>query len=243
MNIAAPKNNVPPLADVKVGEFTKMEAAQFIGSGFSHIHSSPHLFLDPFLFITQQKIQGNKTSYPWEMGESLQPLILTSARSRSKLIDELGERMDFAKQTQNRDRMNIVLEEILTNSFYHSIKDPNGKDFFDRQQDVSLPFHQAVSIKFNETDLGIHLCVSDNGGSLMFSDLSQRFSRFFSKTPSEIPFDSKHSGAGLGLSLVFQVSTHLNIEVDRNNSTKISVWLDKSKYLNPEVFSFNFFEV
>jgi len=243
MNTAVLKINDFFHEKVKVGRFSKKEAAQFIGSGFSHIHSTPHLFLDPSLAITQQKIQGNKTSYPWEIGESLQPLILTSARSRSKLIDEIGEKMDFAKQTQNRDRMNMVLEEILTNSFYHSIKDPNGKDFFDRQQDVNLPLHQAISIKFNETDLGIHLCVSDNGGSLMFSDLSQRFSRLSSKTQPEIPFDSKHSGAGLGLSLIFQMSTHLNIEVNRNNSTKISVWLDRSKHLNPEVFSFNFFEV
>lgn len=229
-------------AEIKAGLFSKEEASEFLFLGHRHIHSTMLQLADPLVQQTMQKQMGEHTCYNWEVAEQNNNIALSESSRKRAVIEILTAHTQFANQTQNRDKLETVLEELLTNSLYHSQRDSSGQDIFNRTEAVVFSQEKAVSVQFGETSAGIHLLVCDSGGSLRFEDFSVRLNRFFSQDHPHFSLEQKQSGAGLGLSLVFQLATHTHISVVRGKRTSISVWLSKNKYQDPDFFSFNFFE-
>lgn len=238
--IKASKSN--PQGEIKVGLFSKEEASEFIFLGHRNIHSTMLQLADPLVQQTMQRQMREGTCYTWEVAKQKSKIDLTESSKKRDAIETLASQTQFANQTQNRDKLETVLEELLTNSLYHSQKDSSGQDLFKRTESLNLPHEKAVTIQFSENTTGMHLLVCDSGGSLRFEDFSLRLKRFFSQNQPHFSLEQKHSGAGLGLSLVFTLATHMHISVARGKRTSISVWLSKSKYQDPDFFSFNFFE-
>lgn len=228
--------------EVQIGLFSKEEAAHFFFSGYRHLHSTLLQSSDPLVQQTIRRIKGNAAVYSWETANEHKQILVKSSSEKREAIRDLNSRTDFSNQTQNRDKLEMVLEELLTNALYHSEKNSHGRDFFKRTELVTLPSKKAINIQFDETSNGIHLKVKDHGGSLLFNDFSIRLKNFFSQSKTHIPMEEKHSGAGLGMSLVFQLATHMSISVNKGISTTVSVWLAKTKLYDPDFFSLNFFE-
>jgi len=228
--------------EIKVALFSKKESAQFIASGTRHIHSTMLLFSDPSFALTKKKFLEPELEYPWEVMTEKEVIFASESTSKQSVIKHILTETEFSKQSQNKDRLNIVLEELLTNAFYHSKKDSSGNDLYPRTAEVYLEKNQEIRIEYGENSHGIYVSVLDHGGSLSFNDLAKRLGRFFSETNTKNSFDTKSSGAGLGLSMVYQVATHFLIEVKKGCSTKVALWLTKSRYFDQDSFSFNFFE-
>ncbi|MFM8268770.1 MAG: hypothetical protein ACKN9V_01165 [Pseudomonadota bacterium] len=227
--------------EIKSGLFSKQEGAQAIISGVRHIHSSLLGVNDPCWKVTQSRLQNHLIAYPWELSTSADGLILTNSTQRSDCWDRIISSTAFGQESQNRERLKLVTEELLSNSFYHSYKNQKQQDKYDRMSPVQLNRGEEIKVLFKENPSGLHLVIEDQGGSLTFKDFIASFSRCFQQTPTHMSFDQKHAGAGLGLFLVYQTVSHLCISIDPGKQSRLSLWLSNTNQYDPDSFSFNFF--
>lgn len=239
-SLSTPSSKHP--SDLMVGLFSKSEAAHWISKGIQHFHSSLLLAADPCVQITQRKLAGERLAYPWEKLTENKTQTIGSSIERKSVLHQITASLSFSKRSQNRERLEMVLEELTTNALYHSRKDPQGNDFYSRRQEVILEQGKSISVEYGENREGILISVSDFGGSLRFADVSQRIVRNQNELASEPHFDSKDSGAGLGMKMVFEVSTHIQVYVKVLSFTRVSVWLSRNEHFDPDFFSFNFFK-
>ena len=132
---------------------------------------------------------------------------------------------------------------MLTNAIYHSYKNSDGSDKYDRREDAQLQSEECVLVRFAENLNGMNLIVEDQGGSLTLNDFQRAFERCYQrKNGREIGIETKHSGAGLGLFMVFELSAHIHVKVEKKKKTCFSVWIPDSQQFDPDTFSFNIFE-
>ncbi|NBT58311.1 ATP-binding protein [bacterium] len=241
MSLSSTKNR-SCIDGVKTGLFSKQEGAEVILQGTRHVHSSLLGTSDPCWKITQELILGKSLSYPWEIGIETKPLVLKQSQKRNECFEAIASTTHFGYKTQNRDRLRLILEELLSNSLYHAYKNKKEEDKYDRLSSVTLAPGEEVRVFFGENSGGLHVVVEDHGGSLTFDHFSKCFNRCVHQTKSHIAFDDKHAGAGIGLYLVFELASHLRISVQRGKLTRFSLWLANSNQFDPDSFSFNFFE-
>lgn len=241
MNKSSKKLSVRP-AEIRTGLFSKEEAAQGIISGIQHIHSSSLGSADPCWKVTEARLKGVFANYPWEIADNTNGLILVESGRRNDCFETLCLATQFGQKSQNRERLKIVLEELLSNAFYHSFKNNNKEDKYDRRTSVKLAAGEEIQVFFKENSSGLHLVVQDQGGTLGFNNFISCFRRCFQQTPTHIAFDERHTGAGLGLFLLFESVSHMSISVRPGKKTRISVWISNSNQYDPDSYSFNFFE-
>lgn len=228
---------------LKTGLFSKEEASSFIRTGCAHLHSSVLGSQDPTVAISLNRLDGNSKNYPWEIAQTATPHRLTTSTERNGVIEKLVSTSLLAKRSQNRTRLHQVAEELLTNAFYHSYKNSDGSDKYDRREDAHLLSEEYVLVRFAENSNGMNLIVEDQGGSLTLKDFQRAFERCYQrKNEREISIEAKHSGAGLGLFMIFELSAHIHVTVERNNKTCFSVWIPDNQQFDPDTFSFNIFE-
>lgn len=230
-----------PVPEVKTGLFSKQEGAEAIINNVRHVHSSILGLNDPCWKATEASFNGTILPYPWELS-SPKVLLISQSQKRSECIEGLVASTQFGQKSQNRERLKLVTEELLSNSFYHAYKNQSKQDKYERLSNVTLAPGEEVKLSYAENRNGLHLVVEDQGGSLTFEDFRGCFSRCFFRTNKEFAFDEKHSGAGLGLYLIYGVTTHLSIQVEPGKKTRFSVWLAQTNQFDPDSFSFNFFE-
>jgi anti-sigma regulatory factor (Ser/Thr protein kinase) len=226
--------------EIKTGLFSKQEGAEAIISNFRHVHSSLLGKSDPCWKMTESKLKDAVGLYPWEISQ-LNEFTLTQSKKRSECVELIASTTQFGSKSQNRERLTLVMEELLSNAFYHAYKIQANHDKYERLSPVTLASGEEIRVSFGENSNGLHLAVEDQGGTLSFEDFKNCFSRCFHRTKTDITFDKKHSGAGLGLYLIYEVTTHLNIFVEQGKKTRFSLWLSNTNQFDPDSFSFNFF--
>lgn len=224
--------------DVVTGKFTKAEASIFLASGKAHLHSTQSSQRDSDAIATIEGV-GNASipTYSWEV---LTPSVST--------ITESGTRRHFIENLLsgnpllNRDlseRLDIILEELLTNALYHGYRNTKGEFKYRRTDTVNLSQDEAITVGLSATPHGVFLSVKDMGGNLRYENIRESFLRCYRDTGPQI--QSKERGAGLGWYMVFESTTHLKVVVERGKSTEISLWIARKSYQRPNEFSFNFF--
>lgn len=228
--------------EIKAGLFSKQEGAEAVIQGTRHIHSSLLGKSDPCWKTTHSLLSGTEQRYPWEIADESEALIFTDSNKRIESLGGLVSSTRFCQKSQNKERVNLIMEELLSNAFYHAYKNELKEDKYDRLKAVSLKRGEEIRIFAGENSQGINLVVEDQGGTLNFLDFSNCFNRCFQKTQTQLTFDDKHAGAGIGLYLVFELASHLHISVKPGVRTRFSLWLSQSNQFDPDSFSFNFFE-
>jgi hypothetical protein len=226
---------------VKVGVFTKKEAAHFVSQDICHIHSTPLGTKDPAYKVTNEKLTGKDSIYQWELGNQSSDIILNDSSQQSHLIKKLMTETQFSKTTQNRDRLQLTLTELLSNGFYHAFTNEDGTDKYDRLKKAVLSENERLVLNYTETPQGIFLSLLDNGGNLTLSELKSRLERSYLMGHNPV-LESKHQGAGIGFFLIFEMATHLCLSVNPKKETRISIWLSQNTSFKSDFFSFNFFE-
>jgi len=227
---------------LKTGLFSKQEGAETILTGIRHVHSSILGVNDPCWKHTEASLAGFISCYPWEIAKPEDGIMISQSTKRSDCLELIASSTQFGHKSQNRERLRLVLEELLSNAFYHAYKNKERQDKYDRLLPATLMPGEEIRVSFGENASGLHLVVEDQAGTLAFEDFKKTFTRCFRQTQTHISFDDKHAGAGLGLYMVYEIATHLCVVVEPGKKTRFSIWLSNSNQFDPDSFSFNFFE-
>lgn len=223
------------LQNLIVGEFTREEIIKQLLHGITHIHSTPLNERDPCYKITKYRLEkGKKLLYPWEPRTGASNHVLFESEKRYGIIDSV---INNIIKRQLREKARIVLEELITNAFYHAYKCQNGEEKYNRMNEVKLKSFEGIALSYLIRNDGLFVRTVDKGGSLNFETIVTALKRCYGRVDDQI--ETKQSGAGLGFYMIFESVTHICIECDKNESTNISCWISLDD--NPNIFSFNFF--
>jgi anti-sigma regulatory factor (Ser/Thr protein kinase) len=235
---AAKKQRALVATAATVGIFTKVEAAKQVADGVRHVHCSELGTKDPIYVATLAAAEKETPPrYLWEPSLKTIEITVTHSVDRHEIFDQLISKSVVEVKRQLREKVGIVLEELLSNALFHAFHS-NGKEKYSRSSDVSLKSNEGVKVRFAATEDGCFLEVSDTGGTLSFESVAESLKRCYQ---SDAQIQSKESGAGLGIYMVFEIVSHLKIVNEPNKKTIISCWIADRRSENPKSFSFNYF--
>lgn len=237
------RKNALPEEQIALGTFTRKEAGKKVALGFQHVHSQNNCGKeDACARATEKAITSGKVAvYPWEENKESQTAIISSSNSRYEVIPAIAAGLKLKHKRGLRERVESVLEELITNAIYHAYTRKDGDEKYERKNVIQLEKSEVIKIKYFGNRQGYFISVKDCGGSMEFSDLEKSFGRCYG-SGSYSQIDSKESGAGLGMYLIFEAVTHVKVVCKRGVSTTITVWISDEHPAKPENFSFNFFE-
>lgn len=222
------------------GLFTKKEAAQLIANGTQHLHSIVKGKVDLCADITRENIDRNLlNAYPWEKPHEATKNFLSSSKDRYKIIEEIIHGSKVPAKREMRERVHSVLEELLTNAIFHGYRNQKGVRRFPRGNSATLTDLEKIEIRYSASTEGVYLAVTDRAGSLILDDLSKSLSRCYAGSANQI--ETKESGAGLGMYMVFEATTHIKIVSEPKRQCTVSCWLADKVFFDPNDFSFNFY--
>lgn len=232
MKKAVRKREEPSL--LIAGVFARKEGAKLVAEGHRHVHSSSMGDHDPLAVMTAEALVRNEVPvYPWERPDVIHQVMLTSSQGRQEAIKAVAKNCGLQNKRQLRERLELTLEELLTNAVYHAYRYP-------RQSPAQLSPAQQIKLSFGTVGAGVWINVRDAGGILRFESIAESFARCYGASEAQIAH--KEGGAGLGLYMVYEMVSHLKVEAHEGKWTGISVWLVDGKHFDPKTFSFNFFQ-
>lgn len=239
-----PLRKILPLEteSVLVGQFSKREGGVLIARGERHVHSSSLKDRDTCVKVSRNMLSKRKIlPYPWELLSNTKKLSVTSSQDRYECIRQVILDTKTEGKRVLREKVEGVLEELLTNSIYHAYQRPDGNEKYERKALVTLQKNEIISVTYACSREGVFFSVVDQGGKLSFDQVSRAFARCYNPQ-SEPEIETKQGGAGLGIYLIFEAVTHLKIVCQDNRETKISCWIGEKNSNTDDFFSFNFFK-
>jgi anti-sigma regulatory factor (Ser/Thr protein kinase) len=240
MSLKQTKNII--LEQSSVGLFSKKEAAGLIASGCAHVHSSMVGIKDPLVKLTYEGLDSKSlVNYPWEIVNDASKTFVTNSKDRKWIIKEILSLLKVKTASAMEDRIWTSLEELLTNSLFHAYHNPDGTEKYKRKENVELLPEERILLTFQRGAQGIFLSVKDSGRGLPLNKIQTSFDRCY-KVTNLSQVETKEGGAGLGLYVVFELTTHLKIVSHSNSGTEINCWFANPSAAASDYFSFNYFE-
>lgn len=223
------------------GLFSKKEAAEIIAEGGAHIHSTTMGYRDELAKVTRNLLNENDPkAYPWEHLQKCQEVTLRSSAERYKMIKRATVDLGIFSKRGYAEKVECVLEELITNGIYHAYRKGDGSIKYWRDQSAELEPGETLKIRYQTTPEGIYLSVEDQGGRLKLEDIGKAFFRCYHQPDRQI--EEKEQGPGLGLYMVFDLVTHFRVDVTEAQKTLVSCWLADRRVSHPSIFSFNYFQ-
>lgn len=239
MNRLPLPNSPAGLVTVNAGVLSKAEAVLLIEKGCRYVFSTELGKLDPVVKMTHAHLLQDKVpTFPWEHNQTGE-LTLSGSRERQALIEEVIGRCKIEKKRFLREKVQSVLEELMTNSLFHAYRNADGREKYGRRQEVVLHDRELVQVKYGVSPQGLFLSVQDQAGTLKFEEMARALARCYS---GHSQIESKEGGAGLGTYMVFDAVTHLKIVSAPGKGTEISCWIADQRSFDNQHFSFSFFE-
>jgi anti-sigma regulatory factor (Ser/Thr protein kinase) len=230
----------PTEQTVQVGSFTRQEAVALISKGFRHVHSTKLADRDPLVKAHgASKSSPSLVSFSWEAQGQMATMQCSSSRERATVIESICKHLKLDTKRYLKEKATSILEELLSNAFYHAYRIGLGEEKYNRRSSVTLMSNETLKVDFSSNNDGIFLRVSDQAGTLDFNTVAKALRRCYE---TEAQIEAKESGAGLGTYMVFDAATHLRIDVTPGKHTIVSCWVADQKAFDPNNFSFNFFE-
>lgn len=225
------------------GLLSKKEAAQRIAGGIRHLHSSILGERDACARVTAESLRrGEPLSYSWEQPAQTEEVTISSSAERYQLSSRLIQNPIVAGRRKVRERLEVTLEELLTNSLYHAYRDGNGEEKYPRKSPVQLEPAETLHMRYSISPEGVYLSLRDQGGAFPFEAIASAFRRCYGEGPQS-QIEGKQGGAGLGIYMVFEAATHFKAVCAPGKSTVISVWLSDRRGDDPDNFSFNYYNI
>ncbi|MBY0370281.1 hypothetical protein K2X33_06310 [bacterium] len=232
-------NNPAGLVTVNTGVLSKAEAVLLVDKGCRYIFSTELGKVDPVVKMTHAALlQGAVPLFPWENGEK-EEMTLGGSRERQAISEAVVARCKLERKRFLREKVQSVLEELMTNVLFHAYRNADGKEKYARRQEAVLASRELIAIRFSSTAQGIYLSVKDQAGSLKFEEMARALSRCYS---GHSQIENKESGAGLGTYMIFDAVTHLKVVSAPGQSTEIACWIADQRSFDNQHFSFSFFE-
>jgi anti-sigma regulatory factor (Ser/Thr protein kinase) len=120
-----------------------------------------------------------------------------------------------AHQVQNLDIIAVVLIEAMTNAVYHSTKNPDGTDQYEKGQVIeSLSPSQEVTVTYGKDDDKIGVSIRDQGGTIKPDEIIYWMER-------NVSGNSLMDTHGRGIFLIHRLMDRVIINVAHNRSTEL----------------------
>lgn len=237
----APKFDPNANEQLTCGLFSKKEAAQLIAEGGTHIHSTTEGYRDEMARFTNALINEKAPQpHPWQMLPNCREAQLGSSGERYKLIKRATVDMGIFSRRGYSEKVECVLEELITNGIYHAYANPDGTPKYHRESSVKLEDAENLLVRYGSSQDGIYISVEDQGGRLTLEDMGSAFYRCYYNPDQQIVQGDQ--GSGLGLYMVFDLVTHFRVDVFPGKKTVVSCWIAGRRVAHPSIFSFNFFK-
>lgn len=176
----AAKKKTLPAELLATGLFSKKEGAKKIASGISHVHSAVLGERDAYARLTAEALKnGTVAVFPWEQVQGVQTVTVSTSAERYEIAAKLINDPLVCNRRKVRERLEVVLEELLTNALYHAYRNPTGEEKYPRKLPVQLTPQEKITVKYSISKEGIFLSIADQGGHLRFADLSAAFARTY----------------------------------------------------------------
>lgn len=157
-------------------------------------------------------------------GVETQTLTIKSSKQRPELlaqVDAYFERLGIRRG--NRDRIRVVLEEMLMNAIYDAPVDANGKSLYNhlpRSHELNLSTDQQGVVRFATDGMLVAVSVQDPFGSLKGSTILRYLEHNYSGHADEINPQENKAGAGRGLHQIVENSDLVVFNVDPGKKTE-----------------------
>jgi len=167
----------------------------------------------------RSELFGLQKYFPW--GVTTFTMTVRSYEQKTRAIDVL---MRYAKlagvRGSVRDRIQLVVDELLMNALYHAPLDADGRPRYAGTSLRDLAARDAlepVQVQYGCSGRYFGVSVRDGGGSLTRS----RMLEYLKRANQTTRIEDKASGAGLGLLSVMQSSSKLIFNLEPGYSTEV----------------------
>ena len=179
-------------------------------------------------------------------GVDIQGKLVVSSQHRTDVIQEVDQYFEkLGIRRANRDRMKLVLEEMLMNAIYDAPTTPEGKSLFNhlpRSQDVVLKPEQQSLVRFATDGLIFAISVTDPFGALRGTTLVNYLEHNYAGTGSDLNEKEGKGGAGRGLHQIVENSDLVVFNVDPGKKTEaIALFNVEVKEATNQTPTFHFF--
>jgi len=180
----------------------------------------------------------------WGVDVQTRPIV--SSKSRPDLIQEVDKYFEkVGIRRANRDRIKLVLEEMLMNAIYDAPHGSDGKSLYNhlpRTVDVSLRPAEQGLLRFATDGMLIAISVQDPFGGLKGSTILRYLEHNYAGSAGDINAQENKGGAGRGLHQIVESSDLVVFNVDSGKKTEVialfNVEAKEKANLNPSFHLF-----
>ena len=172
--------------------------------------------------LLSQDFFGMEKYLSW--GVDAQSLPVVSSKGRAGVIQEVDNY--FGKvgiRRANRDRIHVVLEEMLMNAIYDAPTDSEGKSLYNhlaRTQELILKPEEQGLVRFATDGMLIAISVQDPFGSLKGSTILKYLEANYSGTAGDMNSREGKGGAGRGLHQIVENADLVVFNIDPGKKTE-----------------------
>ncbi|MBT8492470.1 MAG: ATP-binding protein [Deltaproteobacteria bacterium] len=181
----------------------------------------------------RDELFGLQKYFPW--GVTTYTMTVRNYEQKTRAIDIL---MAYAKvagvRGSVRDRIQLVVDELIMNAMYHAPVDEHGKE---RYKNVTLKelaqvdSLEPVQIQYGCSGRYFGVAIRDAGGSLTRA----RALEYLGRADRQTEIESKAGGAGLGLLSVLSSVSKLVFNLDPGYSTEVIGLFDMELFAKGQV--------
>jgi CRP-like cAMP-binding protein len=195
--------------------------------------------------VLGQDLFGLEKYMAW--GVDVQSKLVVSSTHRTEVIQEIDQYFEkLGVRRSNRDRVKVVLDEMLMNAIYDAPTGPDGKAMYNhlpRTQEVTLKPEQQALVRFATDGMIVAVAVIDPFGALRGSTLLNYLEHNYAGTAGELNEQQGKGGAGRGLHQIVENSDLVVFNVDPGKKTEaIALFNVEAKEAINQTPTFHFFE-
>lgn len=194
--------------------------------------------------LLSQNLFGLEKYINW--GVDIQTRQITGSRARPQLISEVeGYLEKLGIRRANRDRIRVVVEEMLMNAIYDAPTDSEQKALYNhlpRTQELALKPEEQGQLRFATDGMLIAVSVQDPFGSLKGSTILNYLEHNYAGTAGDLNASQNKGGAGRGLHQIVENSDLVVFNVDPGKVTEVialfNVEIKEKAHQNPSFHLF-----
>lgn len=179
-------------------------------------------------------------------GADVQQHAITKSSERPQLIQAMDVYLEkVGVRRSQRDRMRLVLEELLMNAIYDAPVGADGKSMFNhlpRTQEVTLAPAQQGVLRYACDGMFVALSVRDPFGSLRGETILRYLENNYGAEAGELNAKEGKGGAGRGLHLIVQSSDLVVFNLQAGKQSEVialfNLEVKETEHLNPSFHLF-----
>ena len=159
---------LPDPGDLCCGQFSRKDAALVVTGGVKHLHSSVLGAKDPFARATADAlVKKTVPCFGWENTRSRLEKRLSTSKGRQEWARSFISTCFPSCRRDTRERLESILEELLSNALFHGFSNPDGTSRYQRLKQADLNPNELLVVRAGDSMGGLLLEVEDSGEPLL----------------------------------------------------------------------------